>query len=273
MSGTTEPVEESSGGEERHCPICGARTRPFGRAVVLDDVNASFSRCPSCWAVVADEPTWLEHAYTDAIARHDIGLISRNIQLAEDVSRTVMYCLPTATSFIDFGAGNGMFVRMMRDRGFDFRYFDPYGPNIFAECFEVVDAPSPGADVITALEVVEHLRDPIAELSPFVRNSDLLLVSTTLVAEEAPPLDSWWYYSLSSGQHITLLSARSLGILASALGFRVASFGTFHVLSREPINALRLRVTLRLPCLPQRRSRRGSLLETDYEQLFGQRLM
>ena len=48
-----------------------------------------------------------------------------------------------------------MLVRLMRDRGFDFRYFDLHGPNLFARGFELDHEQS--VDVVTALEVVEHL--------------------------------------------------------------------------------------------------------------------
>lgn len=269
----TDPWRERGQPRTPRCPICGVTAESFGRCMVLGHVEASYSRCPACWAVFADEPTWLDLAYSSAIAAQDIGLIARNLELAEVADRIITGCFPESASFIDFGAGNGMIVRLMRDRGHDFQYFDPHGPNLFAQGFELSEPPATGADIITALEVVEHLRDPIGELRPFVQDAAALLISTTLVDRDAPPLEDWWYYSLDSGQHITILSSRSLEVLAAELGFHIQSFGTLHVLSRTRIPRMRLALWLRLPRFARPRSqRRRSLLERDYEQLFGRSL-
>lgn len=269
----SNPSREPSEALTPHCPICGVDSEFFDRGMVLGHVEASYFRCPACWAVFAHEPSWLDLAYSSAIAAQDIGLIARNLDLAEVTDHIITGCLSESASFIDFGAGNGMFVRLMRDRGHEFRYFDPHGPNLFAQGFELIAPPAPGADVVTALEVVEHLRDPIGELRPFVQDAAALLISTTLVDKNAPRLEDWWYYSLDSGQHITILSSRSLEILAQELGFYVQSFGTLHVLSRARIPRIRLALCLRFPRVVRRRSQgRRSLLESDYEQLFGRSL-
>jgi hypothetical protein len=239
--------------------------------MVLLKHPASYSRCRRCFAVQADDPTWLADAYSTPIAARDIGLVSRNVDLAKHIRRTLAVVFPRASSFLDFGAGNGMFVRLMRDRGYDFGYFDRYGPNLFAKGFERDIAMS--YEVMTALEVVEHLMFPVEEIRPFVAQADGLIISTELVPEDAPPLESWWYYSLESGQHITIFSREALRRFAEALGFQVKSVGSLHVLSRRPVpDAVIWLLRSRLALLLDLRARRRSLLPDDFEALFGQTL-
>ncbi len=40
---------------------------------------------------------------------------------------------------MDFGAGHGVFVRMMRDKGFDFFWNDIYCKNLYAKDFEYTE--------------------------------------------------------------------------------------------------------------------------------------
>lgn len=251
------------------CRVCGGATRSFGVEIVLGRFEAAFVRCDSCGAIVAAEPNWLSEAYTEAIARRDIGLVSRNVHLAKRIDRILAASQPTLSRGLDFGAGNGMFVRMMRDRGYDFRYSDRYGPNLFAQGFEL-EGDGFDPEVVTALEVVEHLIDPVAELRNVVSEAEVLVVSTLLVPEPPPPLRDWWYYSLESGQHITLFTARALQVLAEQLGFHVVSLGSLHVMSRQRPNERLLRAADKFGSLTVlRRRRRTSLLESDFATLFG----
>lgn len=258
---------------QRRCRVCGGTTTEFDRATVLGHVAALYSRCTECWAILAEDPTWLPEAYAEAIATRDIGLVTRNLVLADTVEHIALRYCQEARTFLDFGAGNGLFVRMMRDRGLPFEYHDPFGPNLFAQGFEATTDPPPSPDIITMIEVIEHLVDPVGALLPFVESAQCIVISTTLVPEHAPPLDEWWYYSLDSGQHITILSERSLAAIASAWGdYSVSTFGTTHVFTRKPIPHLRFRLEERVPALWKFRGRRASLLGADYEARFGSRL-
>ena len=253
------------------CRICGASTKHFGVGRVLGRLDAAYSRCNDCYAVLAENPTWLDEAYSEAIAAQDIGLISRNLLLSKQVDSVLKTCFPNVDQFLDFGAGNGMFVRMMRDRGFDFRYSDPHAMNQFANGFEQ-DARDEPAQVVTAMEVLEHLLHPVEELRPIAEPASALLVSTLLVPDEPPPLDQWWYYSLQSGQHITIFNRRSLDALAAQLGFKRTSVGSLHLLARRRLSRRRLAVALRLVPILNLVSRRESLLASDFETLFDRKV-
>ena len=75
--------------------------------------------------------------------------------------------------FLDYGGGYGLFVRMMRDRGFDFYRQDIHCENILADQFDLMDLPAGSKfAMLTAIEVFEHLQDPVAELGYMLQLSD-----------------------------------------------------------------------------------------------------
>jgi len=224
--------------------------------------------------VFAANPTWLSEAYKHPIAESDIGLIGRNIRSARITRRVLRRLFRNAESFLDFGAGTGMFVRLMRDAGFPFRYCDAYGPNLFAKGFETDITTGARFDFATAFEVLEHLRRPADELSPLAFSSDAVFATTFVLPTPPPRLDAWWYYSLSSGQHVTFYTERSLDVLADRLGYRRFSAGEFHLFSHRtvPNRTLRLLVSERFRRVVKRRLQRRSLLPDDYESLTGKKL-
>jgi len=73
-------------------------------------------------------------------------------------------------------------------------------------------------DTVCAFEVLEHLADPVVGLADLMSLSENIFFSTCLVPEPAPSLADWWYYSPSSGQHISFYTMESLRILAARFG-------------------------------------------------------
>jgi hypothetical protein len=118
---------------------------------------------------------------------------------------------------LDLGGGYGLFTRLMRDAGFDYYTTDLYCKNLFAIGFE----PSPGfqASVLTAFEVMEHIRDPYRFVSEaFAAYGCRTLIFSTLCYGAKIPDRDWWYWSFLGGQHITFYSENSLALLAKKLG-------------------------------------------------------
>ncbi|MEX2546206.1 MAG: class I SAM-dependent methyltransferase [Chloroflexota bacterium] len=222
----------------------------------------------------AEEPTWLHEAYESSIADQDIGLIGRNVRLSAATQLIARSVFPGAERFVDFGAGTGMFVRMMRDAGYDFRYVDPHGPNLYAKTFEVEDGvDSFQADVVTAFEVLEHLVDPVATLAPVIRGAVGLIATTELLPDPPPSPEQWWYYSLSTGQHVTFFTEKAMGVLAERLGMRSYSSRNLHVLARHRISktAVRAAAHHRIAGMMALLRTRQTLLDGDYERLTGER--
>lgn len=194
-----------------------------------------YFRCGNCNFIQTEQPSWLPQAYSTAIGVMDVGLVARNVALADQVEQFLDRLVPSLESALDFGGGYGMFVRLMRDKGFAFRWSDQYCQNLFAQGFE--GALTGHYDVVTAFEVVEHLPDPAATFSLLGALTDTLIFSTEL-NDGVTDFESWWYRAPFGGQHIAFYSEQSLRHLASQLGMTYSRVphSMLHVMSRHPLN-------------------------------------
>lgn len=251
------------------CPVCASSAEYFDEAQVLYKYMAVFLRCTSCGLVFAEDPHWLSEAYVTAYADTDLGAANRSISNAATVTALIRLLRLGGKPGLDFGGGNGLFVRLMRDRGFDFRLFEPHATNQFANGFE---ASANMADyVLTSFEVLEHLHNPHEVLGPWLTGARIAIFSTLVLPEPTPRLTDWWYYQLESGQHITLWTREALRRFAATNGFRVTSTSNFHVMTQIglPAWALRALASGRLTKVVNLWPSRTSLLPTDVESLHG----
>lgn len=247
------------------CRICSTATRPIGRLAVLGRHDVGFHQCPLCGFAQTDQPWWLEEAYSDAISATDLGLLARCRAMAHRVPALLACTSVLRLPVLDWGGGYGTLTRMLRDAGIDCRHYDPYCLNVHALGFEgsLEDQHRWGA--VLAIEVLEHLVDPWAFLRAAAARTDLVIATTAVVSEPAPPLDSWWYWAPEHGQHISFYSARSLRRIASELGMVYVPTGSMHVFARGHHPALRALMRfspLRRAALAVRRP--SGLLQSDY---------
>jgi hypothetical protein len=250
------------------CKICGMSSDVFGHADVLKKYKVQFFRCAKCGFIQTEKAYWLEEAYSSAIAAQDVGIMQRNLENCRITSAVLSLLFPTLSSALDFGAGHGIFVRMMRDRGFNFSWSDLYATNDYARGFEKEEGKT--YDFVTAFEVLEHLTEPISTLSELMSSSDNLFVSTCLVPQPTPPVPDWWYYMPSSGQHISFYTHASLRVLADRFGKHLLSVGDYHLFSREPKKAALygLAMNRRFAGLINRFNRRSGLTEMDFRRMI-----
>ncbi len=233
------------------CKLCGGTTGPFGELVVLGRHRAHYQRCNTCGYVAVENPHWLDEAYADsAIAALDTGIVVRNLWLADAVDALVRWRYRKVRTALDYGAGTGLFVRLMRDRGHDFRWSDPYCENLFARGFEATD--DTAFDLATCFEVAEHLTDPLPTFRQLTARAPILIFSTELLPEHNNHPGEWYYYAPETGQHIGFYTPASLQALAKRLGRHFASDGRMlHAFTTEPLDPRWLRVVAK-----QRRARR-----------------
>lgn len=254
----------------RSCKICDIVAAEFDSGLILGKYSVRYFRCPKCGFIQTEQPYWLNEAYSAAIAKQDVGVMQRNLLNTELTAAILKLIFPNMSKALDFGGGHGMFVRLMRDQGFDFRWYDSYASNDYSRGFEHAD----GAiyDFLTAFEVMEHLTQPIDEISRLMNMSHNVLLSTLLVPEPAPKLSSWWYYAPVTGQHIAFYTPASLKHLANRFGRHVLSNGQYHLFTKDPKSAslFRLATSHKAAWLINRFIRRPSLTERDFQQAFPQ---
>jgi hypothetical protein len=159
---------------------------------------------------------WLEEAYKDPIDLSDTGYVARNLFAARTLSLLLRQIDPMQT-YCDYGAGYGLLVRLMRDRGFRFHWHDPFCQNLFAQCLGASREFMP-YEVVTAFEVFEHLPSPAEGLAAILQFGRTVVFTTELCPEPKPTSKSWSYLGLEHGQHLSFYTERSLQALASRFG-------------------------------------------------------
>jgi hypothetical protein len=257
------------------CKICENSTSILAKSPVLNKYEVEYYSCSYCGFIQTESPYWLDEAYSSAIARSDIGLIGRNIKLSNFCSAFIPIFCSHGEPFLDYGGGNGMFVRLMRDNGFEFYWQDIHASNQFAEGFEAL--PGQRFTLLTAFEVFEHLPQPLEVIADMFNYSDTLIFTTRLLPRWNIKPNEWWYFTPDTGQHVSLYSRESLEMIAKKFNVQLSSNGiSLHILSPHIVPAIPLKA-LSYPPFAITVSgilniRRQSLLNRDYYKLTGRRL-
>jgi Methyltransferase domain len=249
------------------CNVCSHSSDLFEKAQVLNKYDVKYFQCEHCGFIQTEKPYWLDEAYTDAITKSDLGLISRNSALAR-ISKVIITTLfDSNAKFVDYGGGYGIFVRMMRDAGFDFYRSDKFCDNLFSLGFDAELEGSNQYELITAFEVFEHLVNPCDEIEHMLSFSRNILFSTLLVPKSMPKPSEWWYYGTEHGQHIAFYTPKSLKEIADKFHLNLYSNGSsLHLLTEKKIPSLWFNLVSRdkVSQILSLLLRRPSLLSSDY---------
>ena len=179
-------------------PMTGELSQFLFTQKVLGKYDANYYLDPKCGYIFIDSPFWLDEAYKSAISALDTGLLARNIRNIDVVGKSIIQDTLNCARGVDLGGGIGVFVRGMRDSGFEFYWTDAYADNALARGFE---AEIGEYDVAAAFEVLEHIQNPIAFLiDAKVRYKfSTCFFSATCFSEDAIPARDWWYWVFEIG--------------------------------------------------------------------------
>lgn len=208
--------------EKEKCKICGSKNNLLFSGKILNKYEISYFQCPNCGFIQTEEPYWLDESYSSAITDLDIGYVSRNMMYNDFVSSFILNNkqFDDCGRFLDYGGGYGLFVRMMRDKGFDFYREDKYCDNFFAKHFDLKDIMSKSQfEILTCFEVFEHLVNPLFEIEEMLKYSNSIFFSTELVPQKKlTSVYDWWYFAPEHGQHIAFYTLKSLEYIAEKYG-------------------------------------------------------
>jgi hypothetical protein len=214
-------------------------------AQVLSRHQVHYFRCDYCGFIQTEPPYWLDDAYAAAITKSDLGLVGRNVVFSAVCKALISHFFDATARFADYGGGYGLFVRLMRDEGYDFYRYDKYCDNLFAEGLDALRPDLPSYELVTALEVFEHLVNPLEEIGHMLQFSRNIFFTTELVPPNNPRPNEWPYYGLEHGQHVSLYTARTLKTIAEHFNLRLYTNGTsLHLLTDHTINKALFRLIL-----------------------------
>lgn len=217
--------------------ITGGKTELLFTTKVLGKYDVKYYRCLDTGFIQTEDPYWLEEAYSSAITKLDIGLISRNELLKNVTAKLLSECFKGDRRFLDYAGGYGIFTRMMRDLGYDFYHHDIYCANIFADYFDLSDCPQQlNFELVTAFEVFEHLVNPIEQIGEILKFGDNLLFTTVLIPTDVQNISDWWYIAPETGQHIGFYTKESLEYIAAQLGVNLVTDGvSTHLFTKNKL--------------------------------------
>jgi SAM-dependent methyltransferase len=236
--------------EEHSCRICGAPAAAAG------SVHGRFSgrdyalrRCTTCgYGFIADP--WLDYGeiYSDAYyeGRGADPLVDYVYELANPQRTIRRYewrgildavgargSLGAGTRWLDYGCGTGGLVGFLRGRGIDAVGFEQGWslPRLRERGIPVLEpgelkAATGGFDVVTAIEVIEHVVDPLPELrrmAALLKPGGLLFLTTGNAAPHASRLAEWSY--VIPEIHVSFFEPRTLERALREAGLRPEAGG------------------------------------------------
>jgi SAM-dependent methyltransferase len=230
------PADRPAAPAVERCRVCGGAVEFRFRLPVLHDrYEAEYHECRECHTLQILHPHWLAEAYAGEAAagpwNPDQGRFARNFSVFQLLRGLLDAGLGGGRQrVLDFGGGYGLFTQMLYSAGLDAWGYDPYVPHPYLATNRTVADPTTGPagafDVVSALEVFEHLTDPDAVgqmLQHAVAPGGAVLITTGLY-DPATHGPDWPYLSAVSGQHVTLWSRAGLVRFAGRFGFKSVGY-------------------------------------------------
>ena len=216
------------------CRICTFSVAEVFSANLLKKYSVKYFQCSKCGYVQTEDPFWLEEAYYSSINDSDTGMMMRSFWNRNIAATMIYFLFDKKKKFLDYGGGYGVFVRLMRDIGFDFYWQDKHTENLFAKGFEFSENTNTPVELLTCFEAFEHFDEPINELEKLLKVSRNILLSTVFIPDPIPHPNDWWYYGIEHGQHIGFFQEKTFEYLAEKYSLQFYTNGqNIHLLTEK----------------------------------------
>ena len=213
------------------CRLCSGRSRKVFSQTLLRKYEVGYYQCDHCSSLQTEDAYWLAEAYDSNLSYLDTGAAQRNLtNLAVCFFVSKLYKL---RNIIDFGGGDGLLCRLLRDYGLNCFVRDKYAATTYAQGFTEADFQT--ADLVLAFEVLEHFANPKEDLNQvFALNARAVFVSTGIYRNEQ---GDWWYLAPETGQHLFFYSRKALDLIADKYGYGVLAKGNFILFLRPDLQS------------------------------------
>lgn len=216
---------------DQRCRLCLGSTKNAFCITLLGRFAVDLFLCDSCGSLQTERPYWLADAYqNDAASRFDVWAASRAIEsLVTTIA--VRKILGLSGTVLDFGGGDGLLCRHLRDVGVDAYVLDRYREPVYAKGFS--GAIGRSYETVTAFEVLEHFVEPAQEIATiFASGPQLFLFSTELYRGQKR---DWQYLAIENGQHVFFYSPKAIDLIAAQHGYHALhGAGFVAITAREP---------------------------------------
>lgn len=214
------------------CRLCGGTTTSQFEKLVLNKYKVQFHRCADCHSLQSDHPFWLSETYADLRPVRDTGMAHRTMNCARWTSLLApILGIDKDDACLDWGGGNGLFCRLMRDRGHNFLNYDKYTEPYYCIGFTADGTVQNSATMITAFEVFEHLPNPSVDLAElFSIDADAIFFSTILHRGQG---EDWFYLAHEFGAHVFFYSSEGLRQIGARYGYHFVEGIELHLFVKQ----------------------------------------
>jgi hypothetical protein len=222
------------------CRLCGGEIDFAFKATVRSAYEVSYFRCRHCKSLQTEPPYWLEEAYDDDLAHLDFGAVQRN--LSNQAACWLVARLWGLNDALDYGGGDGLLCRMLRDHGINCYVWDKHWSATYAQTFTEPDFATP--QMLFCFEVFEHFAHPDRDLRDlFDRRARVLLASTVIYQGQH---GGWFYLARLLGQHVFFYSAEAIELIARRFGYTATISGPYILFERSDASKPAARAVFRL---------------------------
>lgn len=257
------------------CKICHSNSLFIFKGVILNKFEISYYKCTNCGFIQTEKPYWLNEAYKPTNLSLDVGVVYRNLSMFHLTRSIINKYFTINNIYLDYAGGYGLFVRLMRDDGYNFYRYDKYSDNIFARGFDISDiSHNEKFELITSFELFEHLDEPLLEIGKIFDLSGNILFTTDLIPDQGiNNINDWAYFMPEGGQHISFYTQSSLKYIAELFNCILYTNNTnLHLLTRNKLsvnpfkNSLITKIKNRIIGHKSQINKR-SLISQDFEYL------
>ncbi len=196
------------------CIICKGKTQAFHHP----KTHILFHECPFCEVIYKDKihyPTYLQEkkTYDDHHnSTENIGYVN----FLNNFIDSAVLPFKKQGSILDFGSGPVPVLQSLLTHSGDFEV-DIYDPH-YAIDFKFDQS----YDIITATEVIEHLKDPVESfklLKSLLKDDGIISIMTLFHGQNHAQFLDWFY--IRDVTHLVFYTPKTLEVIANIIGMKV----------------------------------------------------